>query len=105
MLDIMHVYHHLQNKQKLMMQCQENEFGDKNSLEIIAVYHYIQNQRNLMIQSRENARKPQTLVILGQFCPGSTNIFSSKVRLRHLCFLDWNIRRRIRGATLGESVI
>ena len=33
LLDIMHVYHHLQNEQKLMMQSQENEFGNKNNLE------------------------------------------------------------------------
>ena len=82
----MHVYHHLENKQKLITQSQENEFGDKNKLEtgpkwvqllffgcnnhqflldIIDVYHHIQNQRNLMIQSR----KPQNWAILGPFCP------------------------------------
>ena len=38
-------------------------------LDIIAVYHNIQNQRNVMIQSRENARKPQIWAILGPFCP------------------------------------
>ena len=53
-------------------------------LDIIAVYHNIQNQRNVMIQSRENARKPQIWVILGPFCPILGPEFSfSKIGLRH----------------------
>ena len=38
-------------------------------LDIIAVYHLIQNQRNIMIQSRENALKPHIWAILGQILP------------------------------------
>ena len=41
----------------------------QNMVDIIAVYHDIQNQRNLMIKCRENARKPQIWAILGPFCP------------------------------------
>ena len=37
-------------------------------LDIIAVYHNMQNQRNLMIQTRENGRKPPIWAILGPFC-------------------------------------
>ena len=53
-------------------------------LDIIAVYHNMQNQRKLMIQTRENGRKPPIWAILGPFCQIlGQDIFFSKIRLRH----------------------
>ena len=53
-------------------------------VDIIAVYHNMQNQRNLMIQTRENGRKPQIWANLGPFCPNLGQIiFFSKIGLRH----------------------
>ena len=53
-------------------------------VDIIAVYHNMQNQRNLMIQTRENGRKPQIWANLGPFCPNlGQEIFFSKIGLRH----------------------
>ena len=44
-------------------------------LDIIAVYHNMQNQKNLMIQTQENGRKPQIWANLGPFCPILGQIF------------------------------
>ena len=53
-------------------------------LDIIAVYHDMQNQRDMMIQSRENGRKPQIWAILGPFCLNfGREIFFSKIGLCH----------------------
>ena len=53
-------------------------------LDIIAVYHNMQNQRNLMIQTRENGLKPQIWAILGPFCQIlGQEIFFWKSGLRH----------------------
>ena len=53
-------------------------------LDIIVIYHNMQNQKKLMTQTRENGQKPQIWAILGPFCPIlGRDIFFSKIRLRH----------------------
>ena len=77
-LNIIVVYHNMQNKKKLTSKSQDNEFGDKNNLEtgpkwakfgpekffdewnhqyqleIIAVYHNMQNKKKLINKSQDN---------------------------------------------------
>ena len=43
--------------QLFFLGCNNHQF----LLDIIAVYHNIQNRRNLMIRSREKSRKPQDI--------------------------------------------
>ena len=107
-LEIIVVYHYMQNKKKLTSKSQENEFGDKNNLEtslnwaqiwpwnffqpqdhhyqldIMFVCWNMQNQRNSMIQTWIIDQKPQIWANLGPIFPnfGQINFFL-KIGLRH----------------------
>ena len=50
---------------KIFFQPQDHQY----LLDIMPVYHNMQNQTNLMIQTRENGRKPQIWANLGKFGP------------------------------------
>ena len=55
-------------------------------IDIMPVYHNMQNQTNLMIQTPENDQKPQIWAKLSPFCPilGQDIFFSKNRRVRFL---------------------
>ena len=53
-------------------------------LDIMSVYHNMQNQKNVIIQTRENDQKPQIWSNLDPFCPIlAQKILFSKIGLHH----------------------